>query len=137
MAYYYDNFTDQIVLEKNPYAPPERYFELDQTDTDGLYIDTYYTDRFAGEFIQYAYSEANSWKTNYDKFKADLTAFLESKGCSKKPEDLLLIKRQFPPREFAEIIEKFAPEAPLPEGVIEAEFVDKTDPQEDEKDGQH
>lgn len=41
LKFYYDNFAREVVLKKDKFAAPERYFEMGMTNLDDMYQDTW------------------------------------------------------------------------------------------------
>ena len=41
LKFYYDNFAREVVLKKDEFAAPERYFEIGMTNLDDMYQDTW------------------------------------------------------------------------------------------------
>lgn len=41
LKFYYDNFAKEVVLKKNEFSAPERYFEMGMTLLDDMYQDTW------------------------------------------------------------------------------------------------
>jgi hypothetical protein len=102
--YYFDNFANEIVEEKDEFAPPERYFLIYPNSCD-IYTDTY---RIASDaYIDFSYTKEESWAVDYNHWYNKLKAHLEYHGVSQAFSTMVLAKRGYPEKEFKEILKEY------------------------------
>lgn len=63
----WDNFANEPVMEKDRYAPPERYTTLLRGTQDHIIVDTYYN---GNQFLDFAYSDFEHLEAIYYERKA-------------------------------------------------------------------
>ena len=102
--YYFDNFAEEVVEEKDKFAPPERYFLIYPTALD-IYTDTYQIASDA--YIDFSYSKEESWAVNYTHWYNKLKAHLEYHGVGQAFATMRLVKRGYPEKEFKEILKEY------------------------------
>lgn len=98
LKFYYDNFANEVVLKKNEFAAPERYFEIGMTNIDDMFQDTWVdgdkklTISYTGFDLKYNFSSWNELlRYHLSKNNFDL-------GYSR------LEIRRYPKKNFLEII---------------------------------
>ena len=92
LIFYYDTFKDEIVLTKDRYAAPERYFIV-YGGTEGVYKDTFVKD---DNRLDYNYS-------SFDERKMEAYSFLKKHHF----EDSGLYSRQYPMEKFIELLKYY------------------------------
>ena len=103
-TYYFDNFAEEVVEERDKFAPPERYFLIYPT-TCNIYTDTYMI--AADTYIDFSYSKEESWAVSYNHWYNKLKAHLEYHGVGQAISKMILVKRGFPEKEFKEILKEY------------------------------
>ena len=92
LIFYYDTFKDEIVLTKDRYAAPERYFIV-YGGTEGVYKDTFVKD---DNGLDYAY-------TSFERWKMEVYSFLKKYHF----EDSVLYVRKYPMKKFIELLKDY------------------------------
>lgn len=101
LKFYYDNFAKEVVLKKNEFAAPERYFEMGMTNLDDMYQDTWVdgdkklTISYTDFDLRYLFG---SWN--------DLLKYHLSKNRFSLEDSRLEIRR-YPKKKFLEIISDY------------------------------
>ena len=93
VRFYYDLFALKIVLKKDEFAAPERYYEIGKTSADDLYADTW---EFENQRLTYNYTKTELEKVGWHNI---IAYHLDNKIGSAR-----LILRRFPPKEFIKMI---------------------------------
>ena len=99
--YFYDSRREEVCTKKDPYMPPETYFELGISKS-GNYVDTYI---IGGREISFEYSPKNSWKVDYTIWYQALKSYCESNGVD--INRLILVDRRYPKEEFIAILKEY------------------------------
>lgn len=102
---YADAFQDCFVQEKNPYAPPERYFIVAKNSED-YYIDTF---QLEGDFcIDFCWTEEQVKKIGWSFL---VRKHFEYHNLGTAWQTARLIKRYYPPKIYDDLLKEVLEDA--------------------------